>query len=386
MKKKIAILGSTGSIGKNLIKILLKKKNNYNFILLSSHKNYKLLLKQAKILNVKNIIIINKKKYEICLKENKNKKLNIYNSFKDFKKIFKSKIDYSMGAITGIEGLYPTINIIKYTKNLALANKESIICGWNLIEKKLKKHKTNFIPVDSEHFSIWYATKNIQHEIDKIILTASGGPFHKMSIKKFKNIKISDALKHPNWSMGKKISIDSATMMNKVFEVIEAKNIFKLNYDKLSILTHPSSYIHAIVKFKSGLIKLVAHDTDMRIPIQNTLENFVIDKFKTKNIDISKLNKLDLQKINKKKFILTKILKLLPNKISLFETILVAANDELVNLFLNKKIKFTDISKKLLKILGNKEFSKYKRIAPKNVAQIINLNDYVRLKINSKSI
>ena len=171
-----------------------------------------------------------------------------------------------MGAITGIEGLYPTINIIKYTKYLALANKESIICGWNLIEKNLKKYKTNFIPVDSEHFSIWYAIKNNQHEIDKIILTASGGPFHKTPIKKLKNIKISDALKHPNWSMGKKISIDSATMMNKVFEVIEAKNIFKLNYDNLSILTHPSSYVHAIVKFKSGLIKLVAHDTDMEYP------------------------------------------------------------------------------------------------------------------------
>ena len=141
MKKKIAILGSTGSIGKNLIKILFKKKNNYNFILLSSHKNYKLLLKQAKILNVKNIIITNKEKYGRCLKENKNKKLNIYNSFGDFKKIFKSKIDYSMGAITGIEGLYPTINIIKYTKNLALANKESVICGWNLIEKILKNTK-----------------------------------------------------------------------------------------------------------------------------------------------------------------------------------------------------------------------------------------------------
>ena len=186
--------------------------------------------------------------------------------------------------------------------------------------------------------------------------------------------------------MGKKISIDSATMMNKVFEVIEAKNIFKLNYDNLSILTHPSSYVHAIVKFKSGLIKLVAHDTDMRIPIQNTLENFVIDKFKSKKIDISKLNNLNLKKINIKKFTSTKVLKLLPNKISLFETILVAANDELVNLFLNKKIKFTDISKKLLKILSEREFSKFKRITPKNVAQIIKLNDYVRLKINSKSI
>ena len=129
-----------------------------------------------------------------------------------------------MSSISGIEGLKPTIEIIKYTKNIAIANKEAIICGWSLIEKELKKNKTNFIPVDSEHFSIWYALKGIDEKIiERIYLTASGGPFLKYPKKKFNKIKMKQAVSHPNWKMGKKISVDSATMMNKVFEVIESK-------------------------------------------------------------------------------------------------------------------------------------------------------------------
>ena len=157
MKKKIAILGSTGSIGKCLIDIIKKDKKNFEIILLSADENYKELLKQAKFFKVKNLIITNKKVL-IKLKKNKfSKKINIYNDFNNFRKIFKKKIDYTMSSISGIQGLKPTIEIIKYTKKIAIANKEAIICGWDLIEKKLNKHKTKFIPVDSEHFSIWYA-------------------------------------------------------------------------------------------------------------------------------------------------------------------------------------------------------------------------------------
>ena len=147
-----------------------------------------------------------------------------------------------------------------------IVNKESIICGWNLIKKELNKNKTKFIPVDSEHFSIFKIIKNVKNDqINKIIITASGGPFLKKKIHR--QITIKDALKHPNWKMGKKISIDSATLMNKVFEVIEAKKIFNISYKKISILIHPSSYIHAIVKFKNGITKILIHDPDMKILI-----------------------------------------------------------------------------------------------------------------------
>ncbi|WP_262589286.1 1-deoxy-D-xylulose-5-phosphate reductoisomerase [Candidatus Pelagibacter communis] len=387
MKKKIAILGSTGSIGKYLLKIVAKEKQNFQIQLLTANKNYKELLKQTQKFNVKNVIITDPVSNKNFRKENKNKVIKIFDDFDCFSKIFKNKIDYTMSSIVGLAGLYPTLNIIEYTNTIAIANKESIICGWNLINKKLLKYKTKFIPVDSEHFSIWYALKENKNLIDKIFLTASGGPFLNLHIKNFKKIKINDALKHPNWKMGKKISIDSATMMNKVFEVIEAKKVFNISYKKLSIFINPNSYLHAIVEFKNGIIELIAHNTNMMIPIYNSL--FDTKKklnFSNKQIQITKLNKLDLRKVNFIKFPSVKILKKMPNKNSLFETILVTANDELVNQFLNKKIKFNQIISKLTKILDNKKFSKYKHISPQNIKEILKLNHYVRLKIRSNDI
>jgi 1-deoxy-D-xylulose-5-phosphate reductoisomerase len=383
MKKKVAILGSTGSIGKKLLSIIDKDKKNYQIVLLVANKNYKILIKQAKKFNVKNLIIKDKNKFKILKKLNKNKNLKIYNSFENFNKIFKKKIEYTMSAISGLPGLVPTLNIIKYTKTLAIANKESIICGWSLLHKEMRKHKTKFIPVDSEHFSIAYALNN-NTNAEKIILTASGGPFNRLPLYKFKNIKVSDALNHPNWNMGKKISIDSSTMMNKVFEVIEAKKIFNLNYKKLSILIHPLSYIHAIIKFDDGMIKLIAHETDMRIPIHNTLYFNDKKKINSKPINLYKLNNLNFKNINKKKFPSLDLLKEMPDKDTLFDTILVVANDQLVSFFIKNEIKFTDITKKLKNFINRNEIKKYKNISPKNINDIINLSNYIKLKINSE--
>jgi len=292
-----------------------------------------------------------------------------------------------MCAISGFHGLKPTIDIIKFTKTIAIANKESIICGWNLIKKDLKKYKTYFIPVDSEHFSIWsLLDNNKKNNFEKIYITASGGPFRNLRLKKFKNISIKDALQHPNWLMGKKITIDSATMMNKVFEIIEAKKIFDLNYEQLEILIHPKSYLHAIVKFNNGLSKLLIHDTNMRIPIFNSIYFNTYKKLKSKKIDFEILNNLDLKKVDKIKFPIIKILNNMGNKDSLFETIIVSANDKLVNLFLREKIKFIDISNILLKICNMSQFAKFKSKKPKNVDEINNLADYVSLKIDSISV
>ena len=385
MKKKIAIFGSTGSIGKTLIDIIDKDKKNFEIVLLTAQKNYKKILKQAKQFNVRNLIITDKKFFEIAKKINFNKKTKIFNNFNNMDKIFKKKIDFTMSAISGIEGLKPTINSIKYTKKIAIANKESIICGWNIIKKELKKNKTEFIPVDSEHFSLWYGLRYIKmSSIDKIFLTASGGPFYKIPLFKFKNVKISQALKHPNWKMGKKISIDSATLINKVYEVIEAKNIFDIPYKNIEILTHPKSYIHALLKFNNGLIKIIAHDTTMMIPIFNTLFFGTDKKLKSKNINLKILNNLSLKKVSLKRYPMVKILDLLPKKHSLYETVIVSANDTLVDLFLKQKIKFTEIYKYLFLIIKMKEFLKYKKLYPKKSNDILKLNNYVRLKILKK--
>ena len=382
MKKKIAILGSTGSIGKSLIEIIKKDKKNFDIILLTADSNYKEILKQAKIFNVKNLIITDEKSFKE-LKKKDLSNINIFNNYDSFDKIFKKKIDYVMSSISGICGLEPTIKIIKHTKKIAIANKEAIICGWHLIKKDLKKFKTLFVPVDSEHFSVFYAMQgNIISNINKVYLTASGGPLNNVPKAKFKNVKISEAIKHPNWKMGKKISIDSATMMNKVFEIIEAKKIFNLKYDQLDVLVHPASYIHAITKFNDGMIKIIAHDTNMTIPIFNSLYGSQIKKIKTNHLDIKKLNFLNFKKVDTKKFPSIKLIKKLKNKETSLETIIVLANDELVNLFLLKKINFTDIDIFLQKIINMKEFKNYSQRKPGSINSIISLNKKIRTKIN----
>ena len=382
MKKKIAILGSTGSIGKTLIEIIKKDKFFFDIILLTADKNYKEILKQAKIFNVKNLIITDEKSFKELKKKNLSN-INIFNNYDSFDKIFKKKIDYVMSSISGICGLEPTIKIIKHTKKIAIANKEAIICGWHLIKKDLKKFKTLFVPVDSEHFSVFYAMQgNIISNINKVYLTASGGPLNNVPKAKFKNVKISEAIKHPNWKMGKKISIDSATMMNKVFEIIEAKKIFNLKYDQLDVLVHPASYIHAITKFNDGMIKIIAHDTNMTIPIFNSLYGSQIKKIKTNQLDIKKLNFLNFKKVDTKKFPSIKLIKKLKNKETSLETIIVLANDELVNLFLLKKINFTDIDIFLQKIINMKEFKNYSQRKPGSINSIISLNKKIRTKIN----
>ena len=381
-KRKIAILGSTGSIGKTLLQIVEKEKKKFEIVLLSADKNHNDLLKQAKKFNVKNLIITDDHSFKILKDKTKNLNICVYNSYEKLNKIFQNKIDYTMSSITGIDGLYPTVKIIRFTKKIAIANKESIICGWAIISKELKKNKTEFIPVDSEHFSLWYGIKgNNKNNIEKIFLTASGGPFYKLPLKNFKNINIKNALNHPNWKMGKKISIDSATMINKIYEVIEAKNIFDIPYKKIHILIHPKSYIHAIIKFKNGLIKIIAHDTTMKIPIFNTIYSNNDKTIRSDKLNLNLLNNLNLRQVDIKRYPIIKLLKLLPEEHTLFDTVIVSTNDILVELFLKKRIKFIDIEKKLLHVIKSKVFLKYKNIYPRNTKDIINLNKYVRLKV-----
>tara|TARA_B100000989_G_scaffold86363_1_gene62026 strand:+ start:2365 stop:3528 length:1164 start_codon:yes stop_codon:yes gene_type:complete len=387
MKKKIAILGSTSSIGKSLLDIIKKDKKNFKIELLTANTNYRDLVNQANKFDVKNIIITDpnsfKKTKIIC----KNKKINIFQNFESLRKILPKKVDYVMSAISGIGGLLPTFKIINRTKLIAIANKESIVCGWPLIKKELKKNKTTFIPIDSEHFSIFSLLNNSdKNNIERIYITASGGPFINLPKSKFKKIKLNDALKHPNWSMGKKITIDSATLMNKVFEVIEARNIFNINYEKISILTHPKSYVHTIIKFKNGLSKILIHEPDMKIPIYNSIYDKFTKSLKTIPINFKNLNDLNLQEVKKNKFPFVQLLDRLPKYPSLFETILITVNDYLVYKFLDKKINYQKMITLINKILHLKEFQKYKRIKPRNIKQIYNLRDYVHLKLNTLGI
>ena len=382
MKKKIGILGSTGSIGESTVSIINNNKKDFNVIFLSTNTNVNKLYNQSKKLKPRAVIIFNKKKFLKFRNMFIRRKIKVYNSFEDLKlSLVRNKIDYIMCSISGLAGLDSTISSIDITKNIAIANKESIICAWNLIKKKLIKNKTNFIPIDSEHFSIWSLLKNESlNSVENIFITASGGPFLNHNLKKLKSVKPSEAIKHPNWKMGKKISIDSATLMNKVFEIIEAQRIFNIDISKFKILIHPNSYIHSIIKFTNGQIKILAHDTDMKIPIFNSIYEKKIKKINTKNVDINLLNNLNLKKVDKNRYPSINILKKINNINTLYETVLISSNDELVDLYMKNKIKFLEINKFLTKILKFKKYLKLSKKKPKKISDIIKLSQEVRLK------
>ena len=381
MKKTISILGSTGSIGMNTFKIIDKKKNNFQIILLSANKNLKLISKQIKNYKPKFFIINDKIIFKKILKRFRKSNTKILNSFE---KINIKKISHlTISAIPGIAGLKPTILMTKKSNKILIANKESIICGWNLIKKSASKNKTKIIPVDSEHFSILNLLKNHSiNEIKKIYITASGGPFLNYKRKQFKKIKPADALKHPKWKMGKKISVDSATLMNKILEVVEAQKLFNISNKKIDILVHPNSLVHAIIEFKNGLVKFMYHETSMIIPLANAIfdgkidiENFYQnkdDKFEDK---VTK--NLNFYKVNNKIFPLIK----LKNRILEFPStpiIINAANEILVDHFLNKKLQFLGINKIIMSVLNDRNYKKYAIRRPKNINHIIEIDKWAR--------
>jgi len=387
MKKKIIILGSTGSIGNSTLEVIKKNKKDFDIYLLSANNNYKKLIKQVKIFKPKNVLIKNKKFYKKVLNSLKKYSTKVYTGDVPLNKIINKKMDYSMCAIVGVAGLQTTLDAIKISKTVAIANKESIICAWNIISREIKKYKTIIQPVDSEHFSIKELTKNISdNEIEEIIITASGGPFLNFPFKKLRKIKPDQAINHPNWSMGKKISVDSANLMNKVFEVIEASKIFNFDKRKYRIVIHPQSYVHSIIRFKNGLIKMILYNTDMKIPISNILYGKKNHILNIKKVDIKKLNSLKFLDVNVNQFPSIKLIKKSLNLGSSALIILNASNEVLVDLFLSKKIAFLDIVKKLNAIFNDKDFKKYARRNLNTVKDIKKVDNWARLKTNDMCV
>ena len=380
MSISIAILGSTGSIGLSTLSIIDKKRNFFKINLLSANKNYKQICKQIIKYNFNFFVINDLVIFKKIKKKFKNRNIIILNSLDSFK--FKKKIDITVSAIPGLAGLEPTIFMLKLSKKILIANKESVICGWDLIKKNSLKYKTKIIPVDSEHFSILKLLKNNNlKDIKKIYITASGGPFLNYKLNQFKKIKPKDALKHPKWKMGKKITIDSATLMNKILELIEAQKLFKIPNHKLDILIHPESLVHAIVELKNGLTKFIYHETSMIIPLVNAIfdeklniEDFYKIKKKIRDLPIKNLT---FDTVNKKKFPTIR-LKSVANKHPSSPIIVNASNEILVDQFLQKKIPFTGIFKIIMSILNDRNYKKYAIRKPKNINQINIINDWAK--------
>ena len=381
MKKRIAILGSTGSIGRSTLEVIKKNKNNFDIILLTANNNYKKLIKQAKEFNAKNVIINNNIYYLKVQNSLKNTKTKVFPGNTVLNKILSKKIDFTISAIVGLAGLQPTIDAIKISNTVALANKESIICGWEVLLPVIKKYKTKIVPVDSEHFSIMELTEKVTNaEIKEIIITASGGPFLKTSFKKLTKVKPAQAIKHPNWKMGKKISVDSANLMNKVFEVLEACKLFNFDENKYKILIHPQSYIHSIINYKNGLVKMILYNPDMKIPISNILNGKKNKYFYNQEINTKTLNKIKFQKVNAKQFPSIKLIKKCLNLGPSTSTIVNASNEVLVDLFLKGKIDFLSIVRNINKIFKDKEFKKYARKKANSIKDLKITDNWARLK------
>ena len=383
MKKIISILGSTGSIGLTTLKIIDKKKDNFIVNLLSANNNYQLIVNQIKKYKPKYFIIKNFAVFKKVKKNFNYSSIKILNNFDSISAVKKN--DITVSAIPGIAGLKPTIDLIKHSKKIFIANKESIICGWNLIKKNADKNRTEIIPIDSEHFSISkLISKHKVNDIKKIYITASGGPFLNYKLTQFKKIKPFQAIRHPKWKMGKKISVDSSTLMNKILELIEAQKLFNIPIDKLDILIHPNSLVHAIIELRNGLYEFIYHETSMIIPIANAIfeGNLDIDKFYKirKNVIAKNIN---FQKVDKKKFPLIKI-KNLANKYSSTPIIINASNEILVDQFLKEKIPFLAIPKIIMNVLKDRNYKKNAIKRLKNLDQIYKIDQWARKLTISK--
>tara|TARA_A100001015_G_scaffold53174_1_gene58323 strand:- start:3141 stop:4307 length:1167 start_codon:yes stop_codon:yes gene_type:complete len=368
MKKFISILGSTGSVGSSTLSIIDLKKSYFIPNIFSANKNYKLICKQIEKYKPKIFVITNLNTFERVLKKYKNGEVKFFKDFKSIK--VKSKSDITVSAIPGLAGLYPTLKMTQLSKKVLLANKESIICGWDLILKKSKRYKTKLVPIDSEHYSILKLLENQNiKSIKKIYLTASGGPFLNYNKDRLKKITPAQALKHPKWKMGKKISVDSSTLMNKMLELVEAQKLFNLSINKVDIIIHPNSLVHAILELKNGLIKLIYHETSMKIPLANAIFNGELD---IKKFDINnsfKFENLVFKKVDKKIFPIIK-LKNIITKYPATPIIVNAANEVLVTQFLSKKIPFLDIYKFIVAILKDSNYKKYAIKKPITIDQI----------------
>ena len=366
--KNIAILGSTGSIGTQTLEVISENKNKFKIDLLSANRNYKLLIEQA-IKYKPETIIFGDINYKRDLEKGlKNEKINIYygekalNNFTEF-----CNPSLVLTALVGKSGLIPTINAIKNNIDIALANKETLVVAGEIIMKLCEKHNVNIYPVDSEHSAIYQCLVGEKHEtIEKIILTASGGPFRNKKLNDLKKITKKEALNHPNWSMGDKITIDSSTLMNKGLEVIEAKFLFNVTIDRIDVVIHPQSIIHSMVEFNDGSIKAQLGEPDMKLPIQYALGFSERIKNNYKRFKFSKNNRLTFEE---------PCIKTFKNLHLAFEAgkqggnmpcILNASNEIAVDAFLKEKIAYLDMTK-----IIEESLNKISYIASPNLDQLI---------------
>jgi len=347
VKKNIAVIGSTGSIGTQSLEVIRNLKNLFNVSVLSTNKNVNLIIKQAVEFLPDYVVINDKTKYNYTNKKLKKHNIKVLVGSRDLCKIMSfEKIDIVLMAVVGFAGLLPTISAIKAKKRIALANKECLVVGGHIINDLKKENKVEIIPIDSEHSAIFQCLQGEKiNPVKKITLTASGGPFRGFSLKNLSSVSVKQTLKHPNWSMGKKITVDSATLMNKALEIIEAKWLFDLNIDKIDFIVHPQSIIHSFVEFEDTSVIAQLGLPDMKVPIQYALSYPKREKSKFPSLNLLTKPTMSFEKLDTDVFRSLKIVYDVVKKGGNCPCVFNSANEQAVSLFLNKKINFLDIYK-----------------------------------------
>src|SRR6056297_1438674 len=375
--KNIILLGSTGSIGTQVLDVIEFIDDKWNIEVLTANKSVDLIVKQAKKYQPKYIVMVDENsaiKVKDKLKDYKTEVLSGKNNLEEIVKL--DNIDLVVNALVGASGLIPTINTIKKGTKLGLANKESLVVGGHIVKKLIKDNNYNdkLLPIDSEHNAIYRLLKgHSKKELENILLTASGGPFINKSLDELKDVSVKQALNHPNWSMGNKITIDSATMMNKGLEVIEAHWLFNTEYDKIDVVIHPQSIIHSMIELIDNSIYAEMSVADMRMPIQYVLQYPNIEEGIGQKLDLKEIAKLEFLKPDYNKFRCLKLAYEAGKTGESYPVVLNAANEIAVNRFLNHEISFLQIPKVIESTL-----TKHEKINKPTIDQILEIDQWAR--------
>ena len=345
MSKRISILGSTGSIGVNALKVSSHLKDELDIIYLSANRNAKLLIQQAKEFQPKAVCIVDESAFSDVQNALMHLDIEILTGRESLLELAaRAEVDILLNGLVGTPGMEPTLKAIEAGIDVALSNKESLVMAGDIIQKAMDKSGAKLFPVDSEHSAIWQCLvgENID-DVRSLVLTGSGGPFRTRDITTFDNIIVDEALNHPNWDMGRKITIDSATMMNKGFEVIEAFWLFGFTPDRIKIVIHPQSIIHSMIEMKDGAIKAQMGVPDMKVPIQYALTYPRHLEAPWEQLDFLKCGDLTFEEPDFERFPCIKLALDSLKKLGTSGAVLNLANDYSVYRFLNGEIKFTDI-------------------------------------------
>lgn len=375
--KQIAILGSTGSIGRQALEVIESHSEEYSVYALTANNNVELLIEQAKKFQPDTVVIANENHYQRLCEALKDLPIKVYAGSDAINQIVTADpIDIVLASMVGFAGLCPTIEAIKAGKTIALANKETLVVAGELITSLVQEYRVPMLPVDSEHSAIFQCLTGEQYNnVEKIILTASGGPFRNCSLEELKSVTKREALKHPNWNMGAKITIDSATLMNKGFEVIEAKWLFGVPYNKIEVLVHPQSIIHSMVQFEDGAVKAQLGAPDMRLPIQYAFSYPYRLKADFPRVDFYTMASLTFERPDMERFRNLALAYRALEEGGSMPCVLNAANEVCVAAFLNDKVGFLQMSDIIEKTMQTIPFQKQP-----------SLDDYIAIDAESRRV